>query len=474
MSDRLTALDATFLELEDLDEGALMSIGGVMVFDPLPGGGAPSVEDLRASLASRLPRLPRYTQRLSSTHSGSWAWPHWVQDERFDIAAHVSGAALPAPGSEQQLCDWTAEFFSHPLDRSRPLWQTVLVHGLEQGRWAIANKTHHCMVDGVGSVDVVGLLLDAEPDPDGATLPDLPVENQNEPGSNLPGVSEPLIQAAQAGIHAAGAGVHAALHPLDALERSRALAELLVREGAPRSSLNVSIGQARRFAVVRVPLVELKEIGRRLGGSVNDVVLAACAGGLRGLLRDRGEEPPSRGLRAMVPMNLRDAAGERALGNQVTSLFVDLPVAEGDAAARVALIAGATRRLKQSGAGGGASALMDLVGLAPPVVVHAALARSVFSSRMFNLTITNVPGPRHPLYAFGAEMREVHPVVPLAAEHAIGIAIFSYNGVVTFGINADCSRAPDLDVLADGIEDGIEDLRAFAPELAMTHDEARY
>jgi diacylglycerol O-acyltransferase / wax synthase len=257
------------------------------------------------------------------------------------------------------------------------------------------------------------------------------------------------------------------------LERSRALAELIVREGAPRSSLNESISQARRFAVVRVPLAELKAIGRRLGGSVNDVALAVCAAGLRSLLLDRGEELPSHGLRAMVPMNLRDAAGELALGNRVTSLFVDLPVAESDGAARVAVIADRTRRLKQSGAGAGASTLMDLIALAPPVVVHAALARSVFSSRMFNLTITNVPGSRHPLYAFGAPMREVHPVVPLAADHAIGIAIFSYNGLVTFGINADCNRAPDLDVLVYGLEEGIEELLAFAPELATTHDETR-
>jgi diacylglycerol O-acyltransferase / wax synthase len=473
MSDRLTALDATFLELEDIDEGALMGIGGVMVFDPLPGGGAPTVDQLRADLAARLERLPRYMQRLSSTHSGSWAWPCWVDDERFDISAHVSGASLPPPGSDPQLCDFSAEFFSHRLDRSRPLWHTVLIEGLEHGRWAIANKTHHCLVDGVGSVNVVGLLLDSEPNPTPAFELELPSGGARPAGLPLPGVTEPLIQASQAGLHAAGAGVHAVLHPRDALERSRSLAQLIAREPAPHSSLNHSIGQARRFAVIRVPLAELKAIGRRLGGSVNDVVLAACAGGLRSLLVDRGEELPERGLRAMVPMNMRDSAADPALGNRVTSLFVDLPVAEEDAAIRVALIAGATSRLKRSGAGAGTSTLMDLVALAPPVVVHAALARSLFSSRMFNLTITNVPGPRRPLYAFGAELREVHPVVPLAADHAVGIAIFSYNGLLTFGINADCSRAPDLDVLAYGIEEAIEELRALAPELATTHDETR-
>lgn len=469
MTDRLTVLDATFLELEQLDQGALMNIGGVMVFEP-PQGGAPSVDRVRDHLAARLGRLPRYSQRLSSTRTGSWSWPHWTEDERFDIRSHIRRASLPAPGSDEQLCDWTADFFSHPLDRTRPLWAMVLIEGLADGRWALGWKTHHCLVDGVGSVDVVGLMLDPEPVPrtrtthDGAVPPRAaPVPgagDRHSPG--LPSPPEMFVQAAQAGARAAGSSLNAVRHPRAAFERSRALAELLVRDeivGAPHTSLNVPIGQTRRYAVVRVPLTELKTLGRELGGSVNDVVLAACSSGLRRLLLGRGEELPPAGLRAMVPMNLRNTSGGFAVGNRVTSLFVPLPVADEDPKARLEQIAAATTRLKSSGAAGGLTALLDLAALAPPVVVHATLARTEYSTRLFNVTITNVPGQQQPLYAFGSLMREIYPVVPLAAEHAVGIAIYSFNGAVTFGISADSESTPDIDVLAYGIESGLEELR---------------
>ena len=163
MPDTLTALDGTFLRLEELDEGALMSLGGVMVFDPLAGGVAPTIEAVRAHLATRLGELPRYTQRLSSARTTSFAWPHWVPDEQFDIRHHVGRAELPAPGDDAQLRDWTAEFFSRPLDRTRPLWEMVLIEGLENGQWALGWKTHHCLVDGVVAVDLIGLLLGPGP-----------------------------------------------------------------------------------------------------------------------------------------------------------------------------------------------------------------------------------------------------------------------------------------------------------------------
>ena len=470
MSETLTALDATFLELEQIDQGALMSIGGVMVFDPLPDGSVPTVETIRSSLAERLGALPRYSQRLSSRRTGSFAWPHWEPDEQFDISDHVRRASLPAPGTEAQLCDWAADFFSHPLDRARPLWENVLIEGLEHGRWALATKTHHCLVDGVGSVDVVNLILDEHPQPRPRRGGELVAASHNDSRRLLP---EPVVQATGAGLHFANAGIGAVRHPASALASSRALAELIVRDTvhpAPRTSLNVPIGQARRYAVVRVPLTEVKAIGRDLGGSVNDVILAACTTGLRHLLATRGEHLPLQGLRAMVPMNLRDASGDLALGNRVTSLFVDLPVAEPVAHARLRAIHAETQRLKASGAAKGATTLMDLAALAPPIVIHAALAQTQFSSRAFNVTITNVPGPQRPLYAHGALLRELHPVVPLAAEHAVGIAIFSYNGLLSIGINADCEAMPDLAELAYGIEQGIEQLRALSPSAAQVRD----
>ncbi len=179
MADLLTPLDATFLELEQMDEGATMHIGGVLVFDPLPDGTVPSLEAVCTDIASRLTVLPRYVQRLSSERTGRLAWPHWQEDPQFDIRNHVHHAALPAPGGDTELCEWAADFFSHRLDRTRPLWEMVLVEGLEHGRWALATKTHHCLVDGVGSVDVMHLLFDAEPSPSPAAAPPA-VE---EPGS---------------------------------------------------------------------------------------------------------------------------------------------------------------------------------------------------------------------------------------------------------------------------------------------------
>jgi diacylglycerol O-acyltransferase / wax synthase len=464
MTEPLTALDATFLELEQMDEGATMHIGGVMVFDPLPDTGVPGLEAMCANLASRLTMLPRYSQRLSSERTGGLAWPRWQEDPRFDIHNHVHRAALPAPGGDAELCEWAADFFSHRLDRTRPLWEMALVEGLEHGRWALATKTHHCLVDGVGSVGVAQLLLDAEPSPPSHAFAKPAAE---EPGSLwralIPDPPDAVADLARTGVRAASAGVQAALHPRRTLEKSRSLAELIVRDeliAAPHASLNVPIGATRRFEIVRASLLELKAIGHELGGSVNDVVLAACTTGLRRLLLSRGEPLPPEGLRAMIPLNVRAGSEQLALGNRVSSLFVALPVAEPDALARLCAIVEHTRRLKSSDAALGTTTMIDLAALAPPLL-HTLIARSLYATRLFNLTITNVPGPRIPLYAFGAALREIHPIVPLAAEHAVGIAIFSYNGGMVLGLGADRDSTPDLRVLAEGVEQGFTELRTL-------------
>jgi diacylglycerol O-acyltransferase / wax synthase len=468
MADTLTALDATFLELEQRDQGALMSIGGAMVFDPRPDGQVPSLEDVRTSVLASLGSLPRYVQRLSTTQVGGFSWPQWVDDEGFDIANHVLHAKLPDPGGDTEMWEWMAEFLSHPLDRARPLWQLALVEGLEHGHWAMVHKTHHCLVDGVGSVDVLEATFELEPRP--WTAPEVRLDVQSDTRGQTTWQSvvtrapQPLVQATTAGVHATRGALHAATHPSESLARSRGLAELLVRDeivGAPRTSLNVPIGQGRRFAAVRVALAELKQIAHELGGSVNDAVLAACTTGLRELLLARGERLPEQGLRAMVPVNLRAASERLALGNKVSSLFVELPVAEPVAQVRFGRIAGATKRLKTSAVPAGADTFVELAALAPPVL-HAALARSAYATRLFNVTITNVPGPQQPLYALGARLREVLPFVPLAAAHTVGIAVFSYDGLLTFGLCADRASTRDLAVLVGGIELGIDELRRLA------------
>jgi WS/DGAT/MGAT family acyltransferase len=462
MTEHISPLDATFLELEQHDETAHMHIGAALVFDPLPGGGHPSLEDGLQHLETRIRSLPRYRQRLSEPHTGGLTWPAWETDPEFDIHNHVHVAALPAPGGDQQFLDWLGEYWSHRLDRMRPLWDAVLVEGLEDGRWALVTKTHHCLVDGVGSIDVGYVLLDPSPEGhDGGWLPPLvPDDDDDDGGHRLLGAPAMLA-------HGARGAAELAVHPdrlLDALRRSAALAELIVRDeviAAPSSSLNRPISTERRFEIVRVPLAQLKEIKRGLGGTVNDVALAAVSGGLRRLLLGRDEEPPRQGLRAMVPVNIRQADDRLSLGNRISSLFVHLPVGIADPEARYHATLQEAESLKHGTQSMGSSTLLDVAGLAPPVL-HAVLARSLFASRLFNVTVTNVPGPPEPLYAFGARLREIYPLVPIAAEHALGIAIFSYDGNVVFGMNADRDTVPDLAVLVDGIENSLDELLTLA------------
>ncbi len=455
MPEHVSPLDATFLELEEAQPSAHMHIGAVMVFDPLPAGGAPSLEALQALTDERLAAMPRFRQRLSAPATGGLAWPSWIEDEEFDVAAHVRRAALPAPGGDAELQEWAAEFWSHRLERTRPLWEMVLLEGLEDGRWALVTKTHHCMVDGVGSVDVAHLLLDAQPaPPPREPAPPAPVATHGNGGT----AALPLAL-----LHTARAGADALLHPsalLDMTQRARAVTELLVRNevrAAPHTSLNGPIGKYRRFAVAEASLDDLKRIKRSLGGTVNDVALAAATGGLRALLEARGEAPPREGLRAMVPVNVRGAADSLALGNRISSLFVHLPVDEELPLTRYARVLADAEGLKASDQALGGSTLVGLAGLMPPML-HSFLAQALFATRLFNVTITNVPGPQMTLYAFGAPLRRVFGLVPLAAEHAVAIAILSYDGKVTFGIVADRDTVPDVAVVQQGIEAALAEL----------------
>lgn len=467
MTEHLSPLDATFLELEEADESAHMHIGGILVFEPAPERGAPTLSELREQLEERLPTLPRYRQRLSAGHTGGLHWPAWEPDPDFDIAAHVRHAALPAPGDDRELLEWAGDYWSHRLDRKRPLWDVVLLEGLSNGRWALCTKTHHCMVDGVGSIDASHLLLDPSPEGTPPASPPAQEDASDENGGAGFWPLDLVRGGVRAGVGLASAGVGAALHPrrlAEALERSVALAELIVRDemvAAPATSLNNPIGTRRRFDDVEVPLEEMKRIKNALGGTVNDVVLAATSGGLRRLLLSRGEELPSRGLRAMVPVNLRAAGDELALGNRITSLFAHLPVAEPEPLVRYRLAAGEAEALKSGSQALGGATLVDLAGHAPPVL-HAFVARSLFATRLFNVAVTNVPGPQMPLYAFGSRLVSIAPLVPLAAEHAVGVAVLSYDGKVTFGLNADFDAVPDLDVLRDGIEESLAELREVA------------
>jgi len=428
-NDQLTALDATFLELEQADDSALMHIGGALVFDRLAGDGTPAVVKLRRHLEQRLDLLPRYRQKLDAPRTGGLVWPSWERDQRFEIEAHVRHATLPSPGEEPELLSWVSDFYSHRLDRNRPLWEMVLLDGLANGRWALVWKTHHCLVDGVGSVGVVDLLLDAEPAAHRPSPPDPPRPTTLEEAGHrwLPRSPVPVRQAAVAGLAAARAGAHALIHPRDALERSREVIDLLVHDeliAALRSSLNVPIGTTRRIAAASVELEQLQAIRAAHGGKLNDIVLCVAIGALRALLLARGEDPPRQGLRAQVPVNIRRQGDHGELGNRVSSLFIELPVAEPDPVRRYELVRAAAEKRKASGQALGVSAVLGLTELAPPVL-HASLARLLYAKRLFNITITNVPGTPRRLFAFGAPLLDVVPIVPLAAEHALGISAVS-------------------------------------------------
>lgn len=454
MSLRLSSLDAAFLELEDSQEAAHMHIGAVLVFEARAEG-PPALAELRQEIEGRMHALPRYRSRLTATHVGPLRRPAWEPDPEFAIADHVRRAALPAPGGEEELVDWCGEYWSSRLDRSRPLWEIVLLEGLEGGRWALATKTHHALADGVASVGATQVLLDASRT--GSRQRSAPSPDEGGDGLRA-GLADRLGDLFRTGADLIS-------HPGRLVGEAKSAAELVIREElapAPETSLNVAIGPHRRYTIARARLSDLKSIKNTLGGTVNDVVLAATAGGLRRLLEERGDELPERGLRAMVPVNLRNGGnGSSQLGNKVSSLFVHLPVSEPDPVRRYLVTAGETAQLKAGGEARTGAELLAVAGLAPPLL-HSVLARSTSGRRLFNLTVTNVPGPRTPLYAFGARLEEVLPLVPLAADHALGIAVVSYCGRVFFGLSGDARAAPDLDVLRGGIEKSIQELRRAA------------
>lgn len=457
----LTPLDATFLELEDIHEGSTMHIGGALLFEPVPGtGGAPSTEALLGLLRERLGSLPLFSCRLSAAHTANLDRPAWVPDPAFDPADHLTRVAIPAPGDRAALDAFLSDFWSHRLDRSRPLWEMALLEGLEGGRWALVTKTHHAMVDGVGSIDIGYALLDLEPHPSGhhdGAGPDV---------ASLGEVRRPALplRPVSAASRFARAGLHAAAHPRKTLGDAAALAGVVWRDeinAAPASSINVPITATRRFQSVDAGLDEVKAIKRVLGGTVNDVILAAVAGGLRRLLLARGDETPR--MRAMVPVNVRSQDETGALGNRVTSLFVELAVDEPDLLERYKATRDAAEELKSSDAARGGSALIDFTGYLPPAI-HKPVSRMLFAARLFNLTITNVPGAQVPLYAFGARMENVLPLVPLFEGHSLAVAILSYDGHLCFGCNGDRAAVTDLHVFADGIRAELDALAALASE----------
>jgi len=456
--DRLTAVDASFLHQEDADSH--MHIGAVTIFDGPP----PPFVEVREHLRGRLRHVPRYRQKLAYPPFDSGR-PLWIDDPNFNLEYHLRHSALPAPGSEQQLYRLAARIVSQRLDRSKPLWECWFVEGLEDERFALIFKTHHALVDGVSGVDLATVLFDLERHPPAAE-PAEPWQPRPEP------TSAELLAAGAAGFVKATLGatekaLGAATNPGAALDALREAAEGIGEviwaglNPAPETPLNVEIGPHRRYAIVRNRLDDFRYVKRVLGGTVNDVVLAAVSGSLARWLRSRGVRTEGLELRALVPVSIREQDERHHLGNKIVLMRGPLPVYIRDPVARLRFVKEAMDGLKESKQAVGAKVLADVQQMAPPTVLAQA-SRMQFSTRLFNLIVTNVPGPQFPLYLLGRELRDLFPIAFLPKRHGMAIAIMSYNGGVNFGLLGDYDALPDIDLIAEGIEQELAALKRAA------------
>jgi diacylglycerol O-acyltransferase / wax synthase len=457
--DRLTGLDSSFLHLER--DAAHMHVAACAIFK----GRAPSHDELLEALDSRLHLVPRYRQRLAFVPLAQGR-PVWVDDPHFSVAYHVRHTALPKPGGEDQLMRLTGRVFSQALDRSRPLWEVWLVEGLAEDRFALLSKTHHALVDGVSGVDILTVLFDTSPDPMPVAPPDhewvpqpLPSRAQLLADALLERATVPgeMIRGARAVLRGPRAVANRAARSLGALGEL-ALTGL---QPAPATMLNVPIGPHRRFTSVRGDLAQFKAVKNSLGGTVNDVILAVVAGALGRYMRLHGEATDDVELRAMIPVSIRADVERGALGNRVAAMWASLPVDISDPVERLRTISAGMQEVKQSGQAVGAQVLTQLSGFAPPTIMSQA-ARLQARQRLFNLVVTNVPGPQFPLYLLGRELEAILPMVPLAKNTALGIAIMSYNGQLNFGLAGDFDAMADIEVLADELRASIEEIVAAA------------
>lgn len=469
MPDRLSALDASFLYVED--QNTPMHVGSVMVFQPDEDGF--DFDRLVALIAARIAGVPRYRQRVIDV-PGHIANPVWADDRSFDISYHVRRSGLPRPGTDAQLEEFVARIASRPLDPLRPLWEAYLVEGLEHGRFAIVTKTHQALVDGVHAIDLGQLIVTGDPDEDIAATDHAGWRPAPEPsaaglvaGAVLELVRRPTqaVETLRGGIddvRATGARVLGALG---------AVASTLARASArpaPASPLNVEVSGARRFVMVGTDLADYRTVRSRLmkgrfaeDVTVNDVVLATIAGALRTWLLTRGEAVnAATTVRAMVPVSVAgpDDAETDVVGG-LKACFIDLPVGEPGASMRLHQIAFAMRQQMEAGQAIGADTLSSIGGFAPPTL-HALGARlgGAVSRRLYNLVITNVPGPQHALYAAGATLLSTYPVMPLSHGQGLAVGLTSYDGGVYYGLLADRDSIPDADVLGQCLADSLTEL----------------
>ncbi|GGL85897.1 WS/DGAT/MGAT family O-acyltransferase [Nakamurella endophytica] len=479
MTDRLSATDAAFLYAEDATTP--MHVGGVVVLEPPSEAEPIDYHRIVELLESRLTLVPRYRQRVRFV-PGRLARPVWVDDDHFDLTYHVRRSALPRPGTMAQLDDMVGRLISRPLDRSRPLWEMYVIEGLVGGRVAVVNKTHHALVDRIGAVDVAAAILDLGREP--RRLPEeqwVPVPAPSDVDlvvdalADLTSRPADLVDVVRLAAQDVGSTVaRAAQVGGQAVQ----LARRLIRS-APRSALTVARNGQRRFASHRVDLSSLKAIRAAHRASLHDVILTVITGALRSWLLSRGEAVTSRTvLRALVPMTVRTSAGDGLDGEETTaaspvvSFLVDLPVAEPNPVMRLHQVSFAMGAHRESGRQVGADALLELGRFAPPTL-HALGARVAgqLSGRLYDVLVTNAPGPQVPLYAAGARVEAMYPVAPLPSGHALAVAVTSYHGGVHFGLTVDRDAIPDAEEFALHLREAVAELdpAAFTGSTAEVH-----
>lgn len=451
---RMTALDASFWYLEDATTP--MQVGSVSLFE-VPEEGFDH-ERLVRLIEQRIAHVPRYRQRVRDIPLGLGR-PVWVDDELFDITYHVRRSALPRPGSMQQLEELVARLMSRPLDRDRPLWEMYLVEGIADGQFAIITKTHQAMVDGLGALDLVQVLLDTEPK--GATVNVARWHPSSEPSSielMTTTITETLTRPA-----VAFDALRSTTKDVTSVARSVAgvvggVFETLVNAARSpgENPLNVPVGSQRRFAVADFSLDEVKEVRNAFGATVNDVLLAVAAGGLRDWLLSRGVPVDAHhSLRVLVPVSTDN--------DTVSAFLVELPTGEADPIVRLQQVTYQMRQIKDVDELLGADALIEVAGFGP-ATLHALGARLglKLSHRVFSLVITNVPGPQHELFIGGARMTASYPSLPLTTHQALTIALTSYHGRVFVGLTGDRDAIADIDVLRSCLAESLVELRAAA------------
>jgi diacylglycerol O-acyltransferase / wax synthase len=462
--DRLTAIDASFLHQEGPDSH--MHVGGLTIIEGPP----PPIDDLLEQIRERLHLVPRYRQKLAHTAIDSGR-PVWVDDPSFNPEYHVRHTALPSPGEPRQLRELTARIFSQALDRSKPLWEMWLIEGLKDGRFALISKNHHALIDGISGIDLATVLFDLSPEP-----PPIKHSGRAWKPHPEPSTADLIAVGARGAIRAAaevvGGALDALSHPDHALSRGRegaeAIGELLwaALNPAPSTPLNVPIGPHRRFAGVTSRLEDFKVVKNAFGGTVNDVVLSVVTGALRSFMISRGIRTEGMEMRALVPVSVRAADEHGHLGNRIAAMRGPLPVYIADPVQRLRFVSQAMAGLKESKQALGAEMIANVQNFAPPTILAQA-SRLNFSTRLFNLIVTNVPGPQFPLYVLGREMLHAYPIAFLPENHALAIAIMSYNGEMNFGLLGDFDALPDIDSIGEHIALELATLVAMANEATV-------